>query len=295
VPVFRDQKKNDVTEDATVFGHVGLHHNWPPSAAGLPFISSSNFGDDYSKLVGAESNFPTLNDQLASCEKGPPTSMRGLAALGAINLIDVFSYYLVLAFAIGTIIRIRNYRAVLGVIFTFSDRWPKLLVVAKRHRTVFLRWPTLLPIGLTLALMTGNAVASHFLWSHAKVSFNDLGSHGIAVATIAIAGAVMLFLDGNAVFGFGRFDRVALELDLDRAEHWLQSWHAPAMRFLTLGIVNPRKIVNEQVLEALTNASLVVTGQMWRWSLQIGMRAAVGLALWMTWALALRGPATELE
>jgi hypothetical protein len=98
----------------------------------------------------------------------------------------------------------------------------------------------------------------------------------------------MVFLDFKAIFGSGHFDREALEENLDKAEHWLQSWHAPALRFLTLGLINPRKIVNTQVLEALVKASLVVNGQMWRWSLQIGMPAAFGLALWMTWTFALR-------
>jgi hypothetical protein len=216
--------------------------------------------------------------------------MSWLTSLSTLNLIDVFTYYLILAFVVGTVVRIRNYRAILGVIFTFSDRWPKLLVLAKRHRIVFVRWPTLLPIGLTLALMLGNAFASHFVWSHAKVSVDDLGSRWLALLAITISGVLMVFLDGKAMFGFGRFDRAALELDLDRAEHWLRSWQAPVLHFLTLGLINPRRIVNEQVLEALINASLIVNGQMWRWSIQIGMRAAFGLALWMTWALALRGP-----
>jgi hypothetical protein len=40
--------------------------------------------------------------------------------------------------------------------------------------------------------------------------------------------------------------------------------------------------------QALVKASLVVNGQMWRWSLQIAMRLAFGLTLWITWAVALR-------
>ena len=208
--------------------------------------------------------------------------------LSTFNLIDFFTCYLILALVVGTGLRIRNYRAILGVIFTFSERWPKLLVLAKQHRVVFLRWPTLLPIGLTLALMLGNALASHFVWSEAKVALDDLWTRGVAFLAIVISGGLMIFLDFKAIFGSGRFDRLALEINLDKAEHWLHSWHAPALRFITLGLINPRKIVNEQVLESLVKASLVVNGQMWRWSLQIVMRAAFGLALWTTWFLALR-------
>ena len=215
--------------------------------------------------------------------------MRWLTSLRTLNLIDVLSYYLILAFVVGTVMRIRSYRAILGVIVTFSNRWPKLLVLAKQYRTVFLRWPTLLPIAVTLALVLGNTLASHFVWSQAKVTFDDLWWRWLALLAVTISGGLMVFLDCKAIFSFGRFDRAALEEDLDKAEHWLQSWNAPALRFVTFGLINPRKIVNEQVQEALVKASLIVNGQMWRWSLQIGMRLAFGLALWITWALALRG------
>jgi hypothetical protein len=110
----------------------------------------------------------------------------------------------------------------------------------------------------------------------------------LAFLAVAVSGGLMTFLDFKAIFLFGRFDRVALEEDLDKAEHWLHSWKAPALRFITFGLINPRKIVNDQVREALVKASLVVNGQMWRWSLQIAMRLAFGLALWVTWAWALR-------
>jgi hypothetical protein len=215
--------------------------------------------------------------------------MRWAISLSALNLIDVLNYYLILAFVVGTVVRIRNYRAILGVIFMFSNRWPKLLVLAKRYRLVFLRWPTLLPLGLTLVLLLGNTLASYFVWSQAKVTFDDLWQHWLALLAVTISGGLMVFLDCKAIFSVGRFDRAALEIDLDKAEHWLQSWQAPAVRFVTFGLINPRKIVNEQVREALVKASLIVNGQMWRWSLQIGMRLAFGLTLWITWALALRG------
>jgi len=215
--------------------------------------------------------------------------MRWLTWLSTLNLIDVLTYYLILSLVVGTILRIRNYRALLGLIFTFAHRWPKLLQLVNQYRAIFLRWPTLLPIGFTLALMLANTLASRFVWSEAKVSCEDLGERWLALLAVVISGGLMLFLDFKAIFMFGRFDRAALEENLDRAEHWLQSWKAPALRFMTIGLINPRKIVNKQVQEALVKASLVVNGQMWRWSLQIGMRLAFGLALWITWAFAMGG------
>jgi hypothetical protein len=98
----------------------------------------------------------------------------------------------------------------------------------------------------------------------------------------------MGFLDFRAVFLFGRFDRTAVEAELDRAEHWLGTWKAPAIRFMTAGLINPRKLVGEQVRQALVKASLDANGQLWQMSVQIVARFAFGLALWMTWAGALR-------
>lgn len=205
-----------------------------------------------------------------------------------LNLIDAFSLYLVLAFVTGTVLRARNYRALVGLVYHSADRWPKLRALVKTHRAIFLRWPTILPLVSTLLLTLANACASHFVWSHARVTPGDLWAHPAALAAAAVAGGLMGFLDFKAVFVFGRFDRPAVEAVLDRAEHWLGSWKAPAVRVLTFGLVHPRRVVGEQVRVALVDASLAVNGQLWAMSLQVVARFAFGLALWVTWAAAVR-------
>ncbi len=202
-----------------------------------------------------------------------------------VNLIDAFSYYLVLAFVTGTVLRARTYRAMVGLVYHSADRWPKLRAVVRTHRAIFLRWPTVLPLLLTLLLTLANAGASHFVWSHARVTPADLWSHPAALSAAAVAGGLMGFLDFKAVFLFGRLDRPKVEAVLDRAEHWLGSWKAPAVRFMTFGLVHPRRIVGEQVRQALVEASLAANGQLWAMSLQIAVRFAFGLALWVTWAV----------
>jgi hypothetical protein len=214
--------------------------------------------------------------------------MHWSAAMDSLNLIDAFNYYLVLAFAVGTALRVRNYRAILGLIYRSSDRWPKLRALVKTHRAIFLRWPTVVPSLLTLLLALANASASHFAWSYARVTVGDLWSHPLGLTAVVVAGGLMGLLDFKAVFLFGQFDRAAVEATMDRAEHWLGSWKAPAVRFLTAGLIHPRRIVGEEVRLALVEASLDVNGQLWAWSLQIGARFAFGLALWITWAVALR-------
>src|SRR5215212_2353854 len=117
-----------------------------------------------------------------------------------INLIDAFSYYLVLAFVTGTILRARNYRAMVGMVYNSADRWPKLRALVATHRAIFLRWPSVLPLVLTLLLTLANAYAAHFVWSEARVSPGDLLGHAVALATVVVAGGVMGLLDFRSVF-----------------------------------------------------------------------------------------------
>lgn len=205
-----------------------------------------------------------------------------------LNLIDAFSLYLVLAFATGTALRARNYRALVGLVYRSADRWPKLRALVATHRAIFLRWPTVLPLAVTLALTLANAYAARFVWPHARVTPGDLWTHPAALAAAAVAGGLMGLLDFKSVFVFARLDRAEVEAVLDRAEHWLGSWKAPAVRVMTLGLIHPRRIVGEQVRAALVKANLAANGELWATSLQILARFAFGLALWVTWAAAVR-------
>jgi hypothetical protein len=67
-----------------------------------------------------------------------------------LNLIDGFSLYLVLAFVTGSVLRFHNYRAMVGLVYSSADRWPKLRALVSTYRTLFLRWLTLLPLAVTL-------------------------------------------------------------------------------------------------------------------------------------------------
>lgn len=201
-----------------------------------------------------------------------------------LNLLDLFNYYLVLAFFLSTGIRIRTYRAIVGLVFASPSRWPKLLMLVKKHRSVFLGWPMLLAIGLAFALMVGNCLAIHLVWAPAKVTFEEVWGRWLPLAGIIVSGVLMLLLDCQGLFSAKSFDRVALEKDLDKAESWLKSWMAPALRIVTVGFVNPRKLVGVEVQRLLVEANWIMIGGMWRSSLRIGMQLAFGLSLWLTWA-----------
>lgn len=214
--------------------------------------------------------------------------MRWLAWLDTLNLLDVFNYYLILAFLVSTGIHIRTYQAILGFVFACPSRWPKLLELVKKHRTIFLGWPMLLAVGLAFALMLSNSLAIRFVWVPAKVTFEDLRGLWLPLAAVILSGGLMFILDWKAIFSVGHFDRSALERDLDKAESWLKSWLAPALRMVTFGFVNPRKIVGAEVQRLLVEANWIMIGGMWRSSLRIGAQIAFGLSLWLTWAFALR-------
>src|SRR5438270_5065471 len=100
--------------------------------------------------------------------------MGWLDSLDTFNLLHVFNYYLVLGFIVGTVIRFRSYRAIIGLICTFPTRWPKLLVLVNKYRTIFLGWPTLLATGLAFAIMVGNSLAIRLIWVQASVTFEGL-------------------------------------------------------------------------------------------------------------------------
>ena len=208
--------------------------------------------------------------------------------LAAINLIGALNWYLLLTFLVGTALRVRSYRAIVGMVYRSSERWPKLRALVGTHRAIFLRWPTVLPAALALALTLVNMIASRFVWVDAQTTPGDLWRHPVGLIAVVLAGTLMGFLDFRAVFLGGRFDRAAVEAELDKAEHWLGTWKAPAIRFMTAGLINPRKIVGEQVRQALVKASLDANGQLWQMSVQIAARFAFGLALWITWAFTLR-------
>lgn len=215
--------------------------------------------------------------------------MRWLTWLDTLNLIEVFNYYLILAFLLSTAIRLRTYWAIVGLVFASPNRWPKLLELVKKHRTILLGWPILLAIGCAFALMLGNSLAIRLVWVSAKVTFEELWLTWLPLMAVIFSGGLVLFLDCRAIFSVGRFDRAALEEDLDKAESWLKSWMAPAVRVVTLGFVNPRKIVGVEVERVLVDANWIVIGGMWRMSLRIGMQLVFGLSLWLTWVFVVRG------
>jgi hypothetical protein len=177
-----------------------------------------------------------------------------------------------------------------GLVLKGPGRWPHLFKVVKEHRTVFMTWATILPGLLALTLSVVQLLASRWVWPDAGLKLGDLnrGELWPAVVAISLVGLAMVALDFYSIVVVTRVDRAELNQYFDKAEYWLRSHTAHVVRFVTLGFINPRMIVHSEVRKSLIDASRALNSTLWWVSLQIGLRMAFGLAIWLTWA-AIRG------
>jgi hypothetical protein len=207
-----------------------------------------------------------------------------MARLFDLNLIRVFDFYLASTFLISIFMRLRQYEAVVRLARALPDRWPLLLKLVGRHHNIFLTWTTVLPGILAAVLTVVNMLACRLIWPHAELSLNDLGHLWLSAAFVTVSCIAMLGVDYYCTFTVGNVDRTLLEGYFDQAEYWLRSWAAPVVRVFTLGYVNPRRMVHEEVRKALLMASKLLNSTLWWVTAQVGARIAFGLSLWLTWA-----------
>jgi hypothetical protein len=208
-----------------------------------------------------------------------------MSELAHLDLIRFLDFYLMFVFLIGTVRRVGQYLAIGRLVVTGPGRWPRLLQLVKQHRMVFLTWSTLLPGLLALLLSLVQLLASRQLWPQAKLTAGDLAGHWLALAVVAPLGLAMFAVDLYGVAVVGAFDRAEMEQYFDQAEYWLRSRAATVVRVFTFGYVNPRRMVADEVRKALVAASYLLNTTLWWMSVQVALRIAFGLSLWLTWAL----------
>jgi hypothetical protein len=202
-----------------------------------------------------------------------------------VNLIHFFDFYLMLAFLAGMVRRFEQYQSIGRLVLTGPGRWPRLLQLIKEHRMVFLTWATVLPGLLALGLSVAQLVASRQVWPQADLTTGELAEHWLAVAAVLPLGLAMICVDAYGIVIVGQFDRALMEKYFDQAEYWLRSRTAHVVRVFTFGVVNPREMVNVEVRKALIEASRMLNSTLWWVTLQVGLRVAFGLSLWLSWAL----------
>jgi hypothetical protein len=201
-----------------------------------------------------------------------------------LNLIHFFSFYLWAFFLVGTLVRIRQYEAIVRLVRAVPERWPRLLKLVKEHHAVFLTWSTLLPAVLALGLSVIHTAACRWIWPHANLTVSDLSDLHWGLLFIVTCGTAMLGVDTYGTFQVGDIDRAMLEKYFDQAEYWLRSWVAPVVHVFTLGYISPRSMVRVEVQKALVEASRLLNATLWWVIMQVSLRLVFGLVLWLTYA-----------
>ncbi|MCS6852999.1 MAG: hypothetical protein NZ700_17725 [Gemmataceae bacterium] len=202
-----------------------------------------------------------------------------------LDLIRLFDFYLAVAFLLSTYVRLGQYRAIGGLALNVPGRWPRLLDLVTRHRAVFLSWSTVWPVFAGFALMLLQLLASRLVWHQATLTLSTVASEPLLWPVLALLGAAMLSIDVYGIVVVNPIDRATLEHHFDRAEYWLRAWHGPLVRVLTFGRIDPHEMVSQEVRKALIDAGKLINSTM-RWVImQIALRIAFGLSLWLTYAV----------
>jgi len=199
----------------------------------------------------------------------------------AANLIRVFDFYLALMFVIGLLRRYPIYLDALRIVFAVRGRWPKLMERLKQHHGVLVTREVLRPLAVALALTAIQLLCSRVIWPDSQLALGVLAENPWRLAAMIAAAGPMLYVDFYFIISVGAFDRGETEKYLDEAEHWLSSWKAPAIRTLTLGFVNPRRIVDEEVKKGLNQLGETVSWIAWWVSAQVACRVLCGLIIWL--------------
>lgn len=212
-----------------------------------------------------------------------------MSGVWKLNLIHFLDFYFLFLFFISTWRRIGQYVAVLALIVAGPGRWPNLVRLATSHRTLFFTWSTVLPGLFALLLSIAQIVASRWIWPEVGEPPNVLtvervGRSWVVMLIVIPLGLAMLFVDIRGVVLIGQIDRETMEKYFDQAEYWLRSRTAHVVRVFTLGHINPRRMVADEVYKALVTLNQMVNSTFWWVALQMGLRVAFGLSLWLTWA-----------
>lgn len=201
-----------------------------------------------------------------------------------LNLIHLFDFYLAAMLVIGLYRRRGIYWDAICLLASTIGRRKKLLDVVGDHKKELLRANVLRPVLVALALMMIQWICSRILFPQATITLAEIGTRWWRIAILILAFVPMFAIDLYFVISVGGFDHGETAKYLDQAENWL-GWRGPLVRIATLGIVNPKKIVHSEVRKSLRELGDTVSWSMWWMSLQVLLRVAFGLVIWIEWAL----------
>jgi hypothetical protein len=201
-----------------------------------------------------------------------------------LNLIRVFSFYLTLMFLMSFVRRWDVYWNAIRILVAVRGRWPKLINALGEHKSIILNWSFFRPAILSFVLAVVQIIASRWVWPYAVITGPELQQEWWLVAIILVPLLPMLAVDFYFILRVGKFDHGETVKYFDQAENWL-GWKGPVVRVLTLGIVNPKKMVDDEVRKSLEQMQSTVTTSLWWVIAQASLRLAFGLTLWTVWAI----------
>jgi len=201
-----------------------------------------------------------------------------------VNLIRVFDFYLALMFLISLIRRWEVYWNAIRIMVAVRGRWPRLLSQLSNHQSLLLNWAFFRPAILALGLTAVQMICSRVIWPQAVLSGPVLLDEGWWLPLILLPFVPMLAVDLYFIIRVGRFDHGETVKYLDQAETWL-GWKGPLVRVLTLGYIDPHRMVDTEVKKNLAQMGATVRSSLWWVSLQIALRVLFGLTLWTAWAV----------
>ena len=129
----------------------------------------------------------------------------------SLKLIRLFDFYLALAFLVSTVVRIRQYRTILQVVRAVPSRWPRLFVLVRQYRHLFLTWGTVLPLAATLGLWLGHTLFRRLVLSNDDLTLGRLLELWIALPFVLVSGVAMLGFDLYGAFNVAVIEQAELE------------------------------------------------------------------------------------
>lgn len=205
--------------------------------------------------------------------------------LSQMNVMGVYERYLILTFVLSLLMRFKQYRTNISFAWQFPQRWPSVLEVVKAHKGIFLTWTTLLPVGVTLAVLLAHSLCYRLIWQAADVTPTTLGNEWYLLPFLVLVCLTMLALDLQALFSTTQTDFDEIETALSRGEYVLSSRAMVALRVGSFGLFSPKKYIENRIEESLQAVRLVLLTQLRRWSFHTAVRIAFGFLLWWAYAL----------
>jgi hypothetical protein len=200
------------------------------------------------------------------------------------NLIRLFDFYLLMMFVIGLLRRWAIYRDISILAGAAILRRPNIVKQLGANRDLLITRQILFPILMAVGLMAIQFVLSRLIWPTANITFRDESTSWWRVTLLILFFVPMLTVDVYFLVQVGRIDRTEAIKQLNRAEYWLTNWKGTAIKWATIGYVDPKKMVDNQLREGLTWFGSLVAWSMWWVVVQVALRVAFGLTVWLLWA-----------